>query len=1256
MGGGNRISVYHAVLVTAVSAAFFVFANPASAAQLQSINFVPQASYPSCARGTFFYSSSTDQFMLCTTAGGQPSPIVTGASNVWTLSGSNLYPMNTSYNVGIGTTNPAKKLEVNGVQDFNGLGISGSYAPGTTTPLSGTAGFPGITRGVLLTDSTDFSLWTQREYGGDHTEGVIAFGDDSNSGLSFEYWPWNGTGTNPPVSVMYMNPSGNVGIGTMAPTTAGLVVTKNISSIGIDVSNNRIQNVGTPVNAADATTKSYVDSIVAVATSSQYWILSGSNLYPNSTGYNVGIGTTAPGAAKLAVVGNVNVGTGPGDTTQRIVNVYGNGSTPGQVALWGAATDQFLKITGKGGGASIPAQIESNYGLELTYGEHAQENGFRINQTTSTNTVFQILGGYVGINTTSPGTNLDVNGNVNASVYYDRDNASYYLDPAGNVMPYAANLKGLVNIPLAVSGVAYGLQAGGSYALTFQGNQDCAANAFLFQNAYSIKGDCSGNAQAFKWETSHASFGSRGIGFSYGTGSGNGIIFYADSVATVQDTVFTPTARMIINDAGNVGIGTTNPGATLHLYTTGTATNFFRMTAAGYSPDIDFGFYEDSGGFYIKDFASSTAPVQIYPGNPSQALVLRNGNVGVGATAPKGKFDVLGNYVVDSKTIGISSTWTPVLSINMPGDHTSAYAKIFYGGSDWSCHSAVRFEAEFDIIDGNGGYGEPGNIIFQHSNTASDQIQARLTHIDPNTINIELRTYDIEGNGFTCNASSTSGRLAYEVSGNFSSVGLTTGTITTSNATPQIFNQRGGIGIGTASPTTAGLVVSTNVSSIGIDVSNNRIQNVGTPVNAADATTKSYVDSIVAVATSSQYWILSGSNLYPDSMGYKLSVGATNPPDGDEAAFIFSNTTGNVTINETDVNFRNTGLKAYAVSPGSSGTYTIPAISSYRTIGLMGVAVQGSAPNGYVPFGVVGVGISVNSSPATGGLFEATNVSGGDAYGVKISNVTSATGIPYAIYSNTAARSYFAGNVGINTTSPGTNLDVNGNTNASIYYDRDNVNYYVNPAGNVLPYALNTGGGINIGGGGTFSGSLAVNGANVTLSNATQLILNSTSSSAIQMNQGSITGVYKLSVAVVDPLYNIGGINYSTYAPSIAGGVKEEFVGNAKLQMTNDKYYEYVIDFDGVAKGSDLWVWRKAVDFGPDTVQAFVTPIGVPVPIAYTIEGNKIIFTTSIQNTEYQIPNTGIAFSYRLVGSRFDWREWPTFSKDQTEKTSLTIQ
>jgi len=291
-----------------------------------------------------------------------------------------------------------------------------------------------------------------------------------------------------------------------------------------------------------------------------------------------------------------------------------------------------------------------------------------------------------------------------------------------------------------------------------------------------------------------------------------------------------------------------------------------------------------------------------------------------------------------------------------------------------------------------------------------------------------------------------------------------------------------------------------------------------------------------------------------------------------------------------------------------------------------------------------------------------------------------------------------AGKVIIGGAGPALKLDVTGQgqftdtMSATKYYDYNDLTYYIDPANTGT--SLKLGGSIQSDGTGisyingqfavgtTTPGAykLYVNGTSyfnnqVTIKGGEQLVFES-SSSSIAMAYGNIGTVGKLTVQTIDPLYEIDGEKYATYASSIAGGVKEEYVGRrilAKISNsqcsifnqasnTNDSIdslshslktencklqnYAYVIDFNKVERGSDLWVWYQAIDFGKDTVQAIATPYGTSASVGYVIEGKTIKF----------FANEPTEFSFRLIGNRHDWKNWPTYSKDQKEKASFILK
>jgi len=225
-----------------------------------------------------------------------------------------------------------------------------------------------------------------------------------------------------------------------------------------------------------------------------------------------------------------------------------------------------------------------------------------------------------------------------------------------------------------------------------------------------------------------------------------------------------------------------------------------------------------------------------------------------------------------------------------------------------------------------------------------------------------------------------------------------------------------------------------------------------------------------------------------------------------------------------------------------------------------------------------------------------------------------------------------AGNVGIGLTNPGAKLDLSGGVN---YLKTAGVQSTIlGSSGNVMVMADNSGNLYSVTPSTFFSTSTA----------AFLPLAGGTMSGSIAMGANNITGIgtltaSKITASTFDPLYTINGINYSTYAPAVAGGVREEYIGKIKIDKAiNDGVYEAVLDFDNLKTGSDLWLWRKVVDFNKDNVDIAITPYGDFARVYYLIENNHLIFRS----------DSKIEISYRLIGRRFDWRDWGTLSEDQT--------
>jgi hypothetical protein len=206
-------------------------------------------------------------------------------SGLWAASGSNIYNTN-SGNVGIGTTAPSYKLHVQGgdiyssgyVRGGTGLCIGadcrtswpgGMGGFGTTNYVAKFTGATTIGNSLIYDDGTNVGIGTNSPaHRLDVQGGKLRVGSGSSaiqlepqSGfhrfafeeLRFYDWSYGGD--------MVTFKDGNVGIGTTNPTTGKLV----ISGGNLDVGNNRIINLATPINSSDAATKGYVDAAVSAA-------------------------------------------------------------------------------------------------------------------------------------------------------------------------------------------------------------------------------------------------------------------------------------------------------------------------------------------------------------------------------------------------------------------------------------------------------------------------------------------------------------------------------------------------------------------------------------------------------------------------------------------------------------------------------------------------------------------------------------------------------------------------------------------------------------------------------------------------------------------------------------------------------------------------------------------------------------------------------------------------------------------------------
>lgn len=305
----------------------------------------------------------------------------------------------TSDRVGIGTTAPGAKLEVNGIVRITN---DNSIDRGVTDSLLALYGGDGLGAGaelVLIGESRSSSPGNA----------IIRHGGTPGSNLSSQFQVQYRANDSSLTTQMVVNSGGNVGIGTAAPGTAGLAVMNGNVGIGTSSPSGLLHvnggdlivngtNSPIPVLFVDESTgnvgidspaPSYRFEVKPGATNGKDVNLS-SILYINSTSGNVGIGTTGP-STKLSVEGTIR--------TSEALNVNGKGN-----------------VADYGDGAFT---VKAASGYPLYLGANVVSNNLVISTS-----------GNVGIGTTSPLKKLSVNGDVNISGYFLLDSS---LLPTVNV-------------------------------------------------------------------------------------------------------------------------------------------------------------------------------------------------------------------------------------------------------------------------------------------------------------------------------------------------------------------------------------------------------------------------------------------------------------------------------------------------------------------------------------------------------------------------------------------------------------------------------------------------------------------------------------------------------------------------------------------------------------------------------------------------------------------------------------------------------
>ena len=367
-----------------------------------------------------------------------------------------------------------------------------------------------------------------------------------------------------------------------------------------------------------------------------HWTAYGDNIYSTNSG-NVGIGTTNPGVKLDIVDGRLRV---------KIRNSE-------QIRLWDPVTSWAgslgLQGNDSAGNPTTYALVQGGV-VNSTDGAESGKLDFHIIDNGSSGTKMTILNnGNVGIGKTNPGAKLDVNGNA--------------------IIGAAANTD--TTIPLRLGGLAVsaGAMRYGNYGgILFDVNSAYTASArrFLITNALAIN-----------------KFGII-----------RSVDAHKDPTMGKAGAITSGTADFVIDNTGNVGIGTSSPGAKLDVY---------GSNGAGNKVDglVEIRNTGDGGGLIVKSTGTyphtDRGPFQVYYDNGNIPIIntQNNGDVGIGTKNPGAKLDVNGNAI-----IGAAANTDTTIPLRLGGLAVSAGAMRYgnYGGILFDVNSAYTASARRYLI------------------------------------------------------------------------------------------------------------------------------------------------------------------------------------------------------------------------------------------------------------------------------------------------------------------------------------------------------------------------------------------------------------------------------------------------------------------------------------------------------------------------------------------------------------------------------
>ncbi|MEI8033782.1 MAG: hypothetical protein WCH05_10630, partial [Chlorobiaceae bacterium] len=969
-----------------------------------------------------------------------------------------------SGNVGIGTTGPLATLQVQrtqvGTTEPNGVN-NGAVDAHTVLTLAGGGTVEGAKVGLQFVP-----------YGGAYSIGGIFGLTTSTGGVNVEgdmtFDMRDSTDHSYLTEVMRITKSGNVGIGTTNPGAK------------LDVVGSQIQFSNPSGNGNPANNYSYLN---ATSTTVNTQTLTLGTTYGYDTPVNalsiynggVSIGSyagTAAGNGNLIVSGNVGIGTtGPNE--------------PLEVA---AANNHGVRISSIGTEASPilsfypnSANVANRNWAFVPYmnavGDFAirYSNAAGGNPATAGTTALEILNnGNVGIGQVAPGAKLSVSG---GGAFGSSYSATAVAD--GNLI-----VSG--NVGIGTSAPTNVFQVSSTANNTGGAGLNTALIASTQSNAVSFDAGAS-NANRINFITGAPA--SPSFDFQLYSDSGHGMQFIPGN----GSSGFNPTAMTILS-SGNVGIGTTAPGAKLDVKSINSSVQPLSIVTYNATTNT-VGVSTSYGGLSMTNAVDSTFVIRSLGSGHMQLTtdsagrymsfatglfqermrIDASGNVGIGTTAPAKKLEIANSSAdqllrfTDTSVAHGMTTQVPTTTIGQIGDLSSLGGLLAQGYSSGD-NESIRLEG---TSGGTGTLVTPVVSFTAYKKTGTTrtavtgsdlayQFDAGTTplvsiqgggNVGIGTTNpgAKLESY-MGATGYgapvTSGITQTYGAFRVRAGGGVLDFGvlqngnawLQNGEATALGTNYNLLLQPNGgnVGIGTTNPA--------SLLQIGTPFTANSVYDTATRIRVLGSTAQSATDEVLLRLNRGEQ----SGQFYPGTADFKLgSYGAGGAGDG-----YAPKTKLTIALKSTS-NFNESG-DVNVMTLLSSGNVGIGTTNPESSLTVSGTNIAGNATVPGIHMGLrAGIQPEMQFYGSNGTIIDFTNASGEDADWRMSANADNwtigATTAQYGLAINTS------GNVGIGTMSPAAMLNVYGASNAlRLSYNASNYSTLSSASNGNLQFATST--------------------------------------------------------------------------------------------------------------------------------------------------------------------------------------------------------